>query len=419
MLPDYVVIGGLEVISTARAHAYGVQTDECGAALGVCWDCEDDVAEWLNNGDPYLGVTEDAPWYDPAVPESAMVLGFIGLEISGMTERVGASTTTTSSAPARREFTLRFAVALEDECGLEYAQGWVSNAFSPSPCATSCVGHEVCVLSCCPSLDEEGELVGADPIRYLYDVEVVSGPTMVDREWEDPLWVEYEVTLSTPNVYVWRPPSPDRVWTIRPSDGQQVTIDLPAVYEACPTDDECADQFLCPVPEGFAPLPAEPLPACYPAEPFAAHRTLISVPSGTMPSGIDVVPVIRATAGNLALRNLVVRFYANPLDIPCDRLPDLNPCRACMDLTVAEIPANGSIIMDGRTGLNTITCRNSRGRDVQIPASVYGPPVDGAGAGYVDAIQCGPGLCMEVYTAVGVSAGAEITVEFWTRTNGG
>ena len=118
------------------------------------------------------------------------------------------------------------------------------------------------------------------------------------------------------------------------------------------------------------------------------------------------------------MNNLVVRFYANPLDIPCDRLLDLNPCRACTDLTVPEVPAGGSIIMDGRTGLNTMTCVNRRGRASNIPASVYGPPVDGAGAGYVEAIQCGPGLCVEVYAATGVAVGAEVVIEFWTRTNG-
>lgn len=415
MLPDYLVVGGVEVISTARAQALGAEAGECGADE-VCWDCSDLAAEWLNNGEPY-GTVENAPWYDPAVPESRSVLGFAGLEITGMTERVGASSTATAAGAARREFKIRFAAFLSDECGAEYAQGWLANVFSPSPCATACVGHELCVLACCPDVDgDTGELAGPDPLRYLYDVEVVDGPTMIDRSWEDPLWIEYEVTLSTPNVYVWRPPPTERVWSIRPSDGERVTLDLPAVYEACQDDDEC--QLSCPNP-GFAPLPAEPLPNCYPAEPFDAHRTLVSVPSGVMPSGLDVVPVIRATAGNRPINNLVIRFYSNPLDIPCDRLLDLNPCRACTDLTVPEVPAGGSIIMDGRTGLNTITCVNRRGRTSQEPASVYGPPVDGAGAGYVEAIQCGPGLCVEVYAATGVAVGAEVVIEFWTRSNGG
>ena len=411
MLPDYVVIGGVEVISTARAQALGAEAGECGADE-VCWDCSEEAAAWLNNNEPY-GTVEDAPWYDPAVPESRSVLGFGGLEITGMTERVG----TTGNAPARREFTLRFAAFLADECGLEYAQGWLANVFSPSPCATSCVGHEMCMIACCPDVDEAGELVGPDPLRYLYDVEVVAGPTMVERSWDDPLWIEYEVTLSTPNVYVWRAPPPERVWQVRPSDGQVVTLDLPAAYEACPDDDDCAAQFACG-PTGFAPLPSEPLPECYPAEPFEAHRTLVSAAARVMPRGLDVVPVIRAEAGNRPLRNLVIRFYDNPLDLPCDRLPDMNPCRACMDLTVAEVPPDGSIIMDGRTGLNTITCKNSRGRDVQIPASVYGPPVDGVGAGYVDAIPCGPGICLEVYAGEGAAINSRVIVEFWTRSNG-
>lgn len=416
MLPHYVVVNGIEVISTGRAAAYGAQTDSCGVPVAACWDCPPESAEWLNLNEPYEGVVADpAPWYDSAVPESASVVGIAGIELEDMAVRVAAGT---GSNPTRRTFTLRFVVFLSDECARDYIHGWLSNVFGPSPCATSCVGNEVCMLACCPVVDDDGELIGPDPLRYVTGVEVVSGPTLVGEAYNPgDNWLEYEVTLATANVYVYRPPPPERKFTIRPSDGPQVVIDLPEAYAACPDEDECIDALLCGQQE-FAPLPAEPLPACYPADPFPAHRTLISVPSGVMPSGIDVIPVIRVAAGNTRLQNLTVRFYANPLDIGCDRLPSLNPCRACMDLTVAEIPANSTLVMSGISGLNTISCPSARGTLVDVPAQVYGPPVDGAGAGYVDAVECGPGLCIEVYTAVGVAINAEIMLEFWTRTNG-
>lgn len=418
MLPDYLVIDGIEVISTPRAAAYGTIYGECNAAVGACWDCTPESGLWLNMGEPYAGVTRDAPWYDPAIPESAHVTGIVGYEISGITDAVRASGSSRTEA-VRREMTITFVVSLTSECAVSYIQGWLANVFAPSPCATGCVGHEVCMLACCPDVNDDGELVGPDPMRTMTQVEVVSGPTLTDRSWDpDDFELEYEVTLATPNVWVYRAPPPERRWTVRPSDGDLVTLDLPAVYAECPDDDQCAVAMACQSPD-FAPLPSEPFPECYPVEPFAAHRTVISIPPGELPTGLDVIPVIRATAGQLPMRNMVIRFYANPVGLPCDRLPGLNPCRACTDLTTPEVPAGGSIVLDGRTGLNTITCTNSLGRDVQLPAEVFGPPIEGAGAGYVEPIQCGPGLCIEVYTAVGVSAGAEIAIEFWTRANGG
>ena len=403
MLPDYVIVNGIEAINTARAQAVGADTGDCGADE-VCWDCDEAAAEWLNGGDPY-GTVMDAPWWDPAVPESAGVLGYTGLEVTGLRE----------AGNGAREFTIRFAAFVRDECAIEYAHAWISNVFRASPCADSCRGIELCMLSCCPDVDEDGELLGPYPLRHIYDAEVVSGPVEISRSWDAPLWIEYEVKLSTPNRWVWRAPAPARRWRVRPSDGHATTVDLIAAYQACPDDEPCV--LSCDNP-GFAGLPSEPLPRCYPANPFNARRSLISVPSEVVPSGVDVIPVIRAEAGTRAMRNLVVRFYNNPLDIPCDRLPDLNPCRACTDLTVAEIPAGGSLVMDGRTGLNTLTCATGGGRPVERPASVYGPPIEGVGAGYVSPITCGTGLCVEIYAADGVAANAAVTLELWTRGDG-
>lgn len=409
-------MGGIEIISSARAFGYAQSSDECGAVTSACWPCSIESAEWLNMGQPYGSITGDpAPWYDPAVPESAMVLGIVGISVEGVSERK-----VVSVDDSAREMIIRFDVFLADECARDYAHGWLAAVFSPSPCADGCVGAEVCMLTCCPDVDPDtGELVGPDPLRYLYDVLATSGPTLVSEFYDGGggVILSYEVTLSTNNLFVWRSAGEQRTWTVRPADGPVSTVDLLETYEACPPEEECAVPPECE-PVGFEPLPAEPLPRCYPADPFQAHRTVIGIPPDSVPSGVDVMPVIRVTAGSTPLRKLVVRFYVNPLGVSCDLLPDLNPCRACTDMTVAEVPADSVLLMDGRTGRNTLTCPGSFGRSTSRPASVYGPPIDGVGAGYLDPIQCGPGLCVEVFAEVGAAPSAEVDIQLWTMTNG-
>lgn len=418
MLPDYVVVGGIEVVSNARAAAYSA-LGECSAAP-TCDVCTPEAGRWLNMGREYEGVVADpAPWYDPAVPESAAIRGIIATNMEGISSRIGTSSTVGVTSAAQRSISLTIGVIMTDECARDYAHGWLANVFSPSTCDDACRGQDLCMLTCCPDVDPDtGDLVGPDPLRYLYGVEASAGPTLLaEHRADDELVLEYEVTLATDNYWVWRSPPPARTVMVRPSDGEQVMVDLLAAYEACPDDDECAIPVGCGS-GGFAPLPAEPLPRCYPAEPFAARRSVVQVPSTVMPSGVDVVPVVTVEAGNAPLRNLVVRFFNNPLDIPCGRLSELNPCRACTDLTVAEIPAHSRLTLDGRTGINRYSCPNSRGGMVAMPATVYGPPIDGVGAGYIDAIACGVGLCVEVYAADGVAANAAVHIGFWTRTNG-
>ena len=237
MLPDYLVIGGIEVISTARAAAYAA-LGECGIVTS-CSLCTPAEGEWLNMGEEYRGITQDpAPWYDPAVPESASIQGIVATQVTGITSRVGASRTITgSNAAAQRQITIDLAVIVGDECARDYAHGWLANVFSPSVCDDACLGQDVCMLTCCPHLDPvTGELIGPDPLRYLYGVETTAGPTL-QRESRTAagLVLVYQVTLSTSNYWVWRQPPDERTIMVRPSDGEPVTVDLLAAYEACPS----------------------------------------------------------------------------------------------------------------------------------------------------------------------------------------
>src|SRR5690606_39054795 len=110
-----------------------------------------------------------------------------------------------------------------------------------------------------------------------------------------PGWLRFEMTLTARTPWVLTAPPPSRVVQIRPSDGDIVELDLPAVYEACPRDDECLDPGPWPPPK-FERMPPDPYPRGYPVEPFPAHGSLWSVPSRVMPSG-SAIPVITVSAG--------------------------------------------------------------------------------------------------------------------------
>lgn len=420
MLPHYLALDGIEIISTPRAEAYA-ESGECGVTYR-CSPCDLAAAEWLHMGEPYISVAADpAPWFDPAIPESAGVHGFAGFQVAGAmsAQRASGSSATSSASGAVRELEFEVDIFTADECSRSYALGWLATILDPSPCDDSgCIGRVACMLACCPDIGEDGEATN-DPLRYMMDVETISGPTETAVAY-GPGVIVTTVTfvLRTTNVYMYREPAPDRRFMVRPSDGQRVTIDLPAVYAACEDVEPCLEDPNCP-DSRFADLPAEPLPECYPAEPFEAHRTVLAIPSSALPASLDVIPVIRVAAGNRPIRNFVARFYQNPFDLPCDRLGEMNPCRACTDLTVTWIPPGGSMVLDGRTGRNTVTCGTALGGQSTEPVTVYGPPIEGVGAGAIEPIACGGGLCIEIYAAVGISPNASVTVELWTRQNGG
>src|SRR5690625_3401262 len=79
MLPDYLAIGGVEIVNSWRAKAYAGTVQDCGIAASSCAPCGDDAGVWLNDDEPYKGVEDDpAPWWDPALPESLGVAGRAG-----------------------------------------------------------------------------------------------------------------------------------------------------------------------------------------------------------------------------------------------------------------------------------------------------------------------------------------------------
>ena len=135
-----------------------------------------------------------------------------------------------------------------------------------------------------------------------------------------------------------------------------------------------------------------------------------------MTSNLDLVPVVTIEAGETApIRNATVRFYLNPFGVDCENLEDLNPCRACGDLTVSYIPPDGTLTIDGRLGRSWITCRTDQGLASHVP-NVFGPM---GGVSDIPVIACGPGICVEIITAANVPVDATARVELVPRQEAG
>lgn len=418
MLPDYLVIGGVEIINTARAVAYSSTVGDCGALADSCFDCPEGTDRWLNDGEPYQGIALDpAPWFDDAIPESLGVTGIIGLTVQGISEARWAEPGGSNSSPSGAVRDIEFTVGLNavDECSLSYGIAWLATALGKPTCGdTGCIGQSACMIACCPDItDPDTGTASNDPIRQLFDVVTVEGPTMDPTEvfhGTTQVRAEVEFTLRTTNTGIYRVPGRALTVEATPINGRDVTVDLPAIYEACADPPDCSVDPEC-VPPDLAQLPEPPVDPCYPQEPFPAKRSVLTIPSTFVPDNFDVVPVIEVQAGSSPLRNLVIRFYTNPFDATCENLPDLNPCRACSDVMVPYVPARGLLEIDGRTGRSLITCRSDEGEATHVPV-VFGPM---GRVAELPIIQCGSGLCIEVYTAQSVAPDAMVVIGMATR----
>jgi hypothetical protein len=414
MLPDYLILNGLEIINSLRAAAYGANPDECGGFGDACFRCPD-LGPWLNGGQPYEGITQDpAPWYDPASPESERVYGIVGLEIVGLAN--GAypqqGSDTESPSGASRDIMFRVLVEVGDECAATYVAGWLRQAISWSGCGSGCMGATACMLACCPEVDPDTGDPLEQPLRTMYDLTAVEGPEEVERGYNDErIYLIYEFTLRTNNVDIFKAAPLERTIMVSPANGTFTTLDLQAVYENCDPPSECLTDPENPAPQPPT-RPSAPTDPRYPTAPFLARRTTLAIPGEWLSRTMLDVAVITIRSDGLApIRNLLLRFAHNPFGVTCTQLASVNPCRTCTDILIPYVPPNGTVVIDGRTRTKTVTCRQD-GLDSSSEAVAFGPLGQ---MFFYPEFACGPELCVQVYAADPVPAGAQVTIELFQR----
>jgi len=394
----WLSFGGNEIINNARVWAYNNALAITNLKCGPCPTLVRAVKD-----QPYTTPeADDAPWYDPAVPESAGFAGAFGLRIAGMSNGVSAQQLSelpgggAQLGPLRRspkEIAVDVVLLAKTDCALSYGFAWLAAALRGVQCGASCTGQQLCFFTCCPPdcpLPDEGEpdTCGDAQYRTLLDCGVISPPVERSRRKVPGGWLaEVSFGFSSGNPFIWRDPI---LLATGPTGGTQLpNYNDPGVPAACIETADCVRDPLCPAP--LAPLlPPPVLDLCYPTTPFTARRWLISLPGGNVPVWHEKVPYVRINPGSFDLRRLTIRWYVNPLDRDC--ATQLDPCSACAEIQVPYLPRNAWFTLDGRTETAWVDCPGGPGL-----AQAY-PPVYGRGGSEFQwpVFGCAVPQCLEI-----------------------
>lgn len=409
---DYLTFGGVEIINTARAFAY---TRRFGYPL-ACGGCNVPGVQYTTPA------ADDAPWYDPAVPESARVLGFSGVAVEGIrrgaTRRDQILLANGGGVPGRprsgpRTLRVELIMWAEDECALSYAAAWLAAALATDDCTASCTGSELGVLVCCSATD------AAAGLRTLYGAAVSEGPEELES-WRSSCGVyaaAVEVMITAGQPFLFRP-SLIEVTTVAVNAGP-VSLFSPIIGNDadCLPDESCFWPPGCDLPPEIPPG-EDFLDPCAPVLPYDAHRQIIAVDD--LPSWLSAVPVISVSGGTSGLKNLTFRF--NDMGTAGCPNPEtqLSICDMRAQFQVFYMGPESTLELDGRARTMRADCAEEQ----PTSRSTFTPRV----FGYRGApprwpvFGCGLGACVEISAASASpapSADALVTIGWAIREDMG
>lgn len=417
MITDYLSVGGVEIINTARLRAYLETVGSpftSGADICVC----DTLTEAQLDPDALPYTTPDdpanpAPWYDEDVPESAGFLGFLPLSVDGIEDHpvrrsvTNAVTGGGALGPARvRPRTITFTGLLVGAscCSTEYGLHWLAEALQG--CAGGmCGGGCISLFNCCPGDEQTYEEFNERHRRTFRRVALAEGPTVTARHatggtcgqcgsGADILTVEFVLVAATP--WAWTDETPLLDVTVPTDDNTECvtwclhdSTDPECEGEcrlaACPdSQSACADPACSP--------PAPPVPTapdtCF-CEALAVNRECYELDLTDRPAWSSDVPMITVNAGSKDLRRLTIAFYERTEadeGMTCAEIADLKRCDPLAVWEIGFVPAGGALVLDGQIGRATVECGGS------CETSQYVTGAGGAPATWPE-IDCGT-LCV-------------------------
>lgn len=397
MIDDYASANGTEVWNKTRLHAYLTNVGspfDSGPAIG---HCETLTAELLGD-EPYTVPSDPdspAPWYDPAVPESAEFLGFLPLRVDGIednprrrtvTNAVGGGGVFGPSLEQPRTITVFGVLIGSTCCGAQYGMQFLSELLSGCN-GNACDGDCFTLYKCCP---DEGmtEAQFNDAYRRTFRrTALVDGPTETARRSTGDCsrsncaagaeLIEVEFVLSAATPWAWTdekpvlevvPPIADQSecvdWCVSDAvDPDHACDPVDCLFRTCVTGvDPYAD------PRHQVPLPPQPtVPENSFCAPLVPDRVCYDIDLSDRPQWAADAPVIEIYAGATALRNIRVTIYERPAWVEpgnCGEVADGNACNFVQDFNVTYIPPRGTLTLDGAVGRAMVTaggqgCRNA------------------------------------------------------------
>lgn len=428
----YLAVGGTLIVDNARTAAYAaalgvtaVQCDACEYPPGVYTTPKGDLA----------------PWYDPAVPESADFAGILGLAITGVaststltvTERLNDGAVAGRTRRAHRELHLSGAILAASEAGASYGMAWVSSALqqacTPDP---SCNGGTAQLYAACPDQTEEVTLArtlrGVKVLQSLSDPGTISQLTsscVTGKQgwiWStdliiaamDPFvyWPAHTFTTGAGQGFI--PPTlwpTSSTWWVDDGTTAWAMPDCsqtppPGPDPVCAPVGQCLVDPTCPPPTAppLPPIPTDPCTVVVPNDPLVCS---INIDTTAMPTALPSVPVLQITAGSGDMRRTLIRYYKGHPGEGCN-WPHLDPCDIIGEHGMPYLPKGSTVTIDGANRTATVLCpdgstANAMLYDSRGPATTW--PV----------LDCSTAYCVVVVTENTVAADAYVNLALLPR----
>lgn len=439
MLTDYAAANDSELWNTARLQAYLTNVGSPFDTGPEICRCPTLTAEILGD-DPYTTPDAEegpAPWYDPAVPESAQFLGFLPLSVDGIDDNPRARTVSAAVGgggvfgPTRakpRTIVVSGVLIGSTCCGAEYGLNYLGEVLA-SCSGSTCDGDCLRMYNCCPDPGLTPAQFNAAHRRTFRRTSVVDGPTVTRRRTSgscansncaagaELIDIEFTIVAATPWAWTDAQPALDVgfpvggtgdciEWCVSSSTSGTCEGE-PCLFFDCGASVDCARDPLLPA---VAP-PRPTLPSTAFCVALAPETACYELDLTDRPRWSDDVPIISIFSSTTALRNVRVTFYEKPSDTEtCDDSTDDFSCVPANEFNILYMPPFSNVTIDGQTGRALIDC----GDGCQPATSVYGDSDGGPIIinGMNCALYC---VCISVDNTLPVSPGATISIELSGR----
>jgi len=187
----YFALGGNEFINTSRTEAYG--RSQSGGWFRPTYKPDPNVFRFFGDQQAYRSPfhDENVPWVDPDDPSSVEFLGVYPLEITGLEDSTRSSTVVESAldggSPGRvrhgtKQIVFSCLMLAASEEGNDSGMRWLRNVLLAGPCdSLTRPGAQLCYFSSEPCSPKGEDYCADDYRRYLYDVAVITGPTVTGK----------------------------------------------------------------------------------------------------------------------------------------------------------------------------------------------------------------------------------------------
>lgn len=381
----YLCVGGIEVANPLRTLLYmrnlGNPCLATPPSLSECCWCPD----WLPGYDSDVGAvlppgattiadataagwsvltdtftdpaTDDAPWYDPAVPESADVLGvWIEEARLGVPWRRDARERVRGAAlgPGRlggRELVISGWLYTRSSAATAYGRQWLFEALAGGDGCEGCdLPDAVVWLFCAPDRPGAGK-------RTLKRVGLTGWDPEIEPEFPRACGFKFEATLTAEEGALFL--DPVTVVDVPLAVGPVICNLCSPCPDAEPTPCSCGEVGNAP---RTTTAPDSASAFCVPAE-------VQRVVAGMTPPALwrDATAIIRIAAGPEGLSNLRIRGWINPAGL--DDLVYFDCVPPCMDIEVACVPPRGELVIDGTTRRATLVCDESEANGYAVLSS--------------------------------------------------